>query len=199
MKLKKYIISTLIAAVYILFIFTVYKQYAADVLSTKAENYLGNGNNAEALTAINKALKYNRQEPSYYKQRAKIYIVSTINFSEDSETYINLKNAALTDLLIAQELNPRNLATIRNTAPLYFFLANKDLSKQASQENYDPYYGEISKEYFLQMQRYLPTDVGVQVLAAKYQKRLDQETEYTNSINIIRDLRPDLLEWHPDL
>lgn len=196
---KNLFVYCVLVFVYLLFVYTITRQYIADTYSHRADQFMEKGNNAAALTDIDMAISLNSKEPSYYKQRAKIYIASTVNFEEDSSTYTNLKSAALTDLLIAQELNPRNLATIRNTAPLYFFLANKDLSKQASPENYDNYYWDISKEYYLQMQKYVPNDVGVQILAAKYQKRLGQNEEYINSIETIRSLRPDLLEWYPDL
>lgn len=199
MQAKKVLGSLIIIVLWLSVIISFAKIYLADIYFGYSENLLADGENIEALLAVNKAIKYNNQEPSYYRQRAKVYVASTANALQGSKELEDLKQLALQDLITGHEINPKNLATIRNSTPLYFYLANKDLSLTATKENLDPEYSEITKEYLIQMQNYLPSDVGVQVLAAKYQKRMNFENDLKESRERIKELRPDLLEWHPDL
>lgn len=194
---KKVILTLILTLVYIYTVLGIGKIYIADYFGLRSDKVLTNGNIHEALRLSDKAITYNPKEPSYHKQKAKVLIASTVYSSiEDREV---LKNLALGELLVALELNPTNLATLRNTAPLYFFLANKDLSEPSTQQNIDEKFLPIAQEYFKQLQGYLPNDVGVQVLAAKYQKRLGLHNDYLGTIENIKVLRPDLLVWHPDL
>lgn len=195
MKLKEIIISGLLIIGYIGAMVMFAKTYYADMLFVASEDALSEGEKALALETINLAILSNPNEPNYYRQRAKTYIASTTDVKSE-ENIDTLKRLGLNDLVTALELNPNNLATIRNTAPLYFFLANKDLTKPSSPENIDQTYLPITKEYLLQMQNYVPEDVGVQVLSAKYQKRLHLDKDHANSIERIKSLRPDLLNWY---
>lgn len=185
-----------IGILYFWFLGTLSKNYVADIMNVRAENALSTSSINKSIEYSNKAILYNPNEPAYYKQRAKALISSTAIESYDNEQKTFIKEKALDDLTIALELNPNNLATLRNTAPLYFFLANKDLTKPSTIENIDEDYLPISREYFKQMQEYVPNDVGVQVLSAKYQKRLNLEEDYQESITKIKELRPDLLDWY---
>jgi hypothetical protein len=146
---------------------------------------------------IEKALSLNSKEPNYYRHRAKIYFSSTVNKTEKEKT--KLKDLAITDLETSFDLNTNNLATIRNNVPLYFFLANYELSEAASDANVDNKYLPFTLKYFDYTKRYTPNDVGTFVATAKYEKRLNQQESYDKSIQNIKILRPDLLEWHPDL
>ncbi len=195
--LKKLLLTFIFVTTYIYILLGLGKIYIADYFSVKSDTTLSEGDIHEALRLSNKAITYNPKEPSYHKQKAKVLIASTVYVNgEDVEI---LKNMALEELLIALELNPTNLATLRNTAPLYFFLANKDLAKPTTQKNIDERFLPIAQEYFKQIQNYTPNDVGVQVLSAKYQKRLGLDKDYLETIERIKVLRPDLLVWHTDL
>lgn len=163
-----------------------------------AEKHFSNGNNEESLVSINKSIDYNNKEPNYYRHKAKVYLAATTSQMGEQERN-SLKNLALTDLETSFDLNQHNLATVRNNVPLYFFLANKNLNEPTSEENLDKDYLEYTRKYFAYTKRFTPNDVGTFVATAKYEKRLNLKEEYNYSLNKIRELRPDLLEWHPDL
>ncbi len=194
---KKVALTLILTLIYFYFLLGLGEIYIADYFDVKSDEALSNGDVHEALRLSNKAITYNPKEPSYHKQKAKVLIASTVYTSnEDREV---LKDMALEELLVALESNPMNLATLRNTAPLYFFLANKDLSEPSTKQNIDEKFLPIAQEYFKQIQNYAPNDVGVQVMVAKYQKRLALSDDYLQTIENIKALRPDLLVWHPDL
>lgn len=196
---KKLLASFLIISTWFYLVIIYGSIYSADVYAGYSENLLMDGDTVSAVIAINKAIKYNPQEPSYYRQRAKVYITATAETPQGSQQLEDLKQLALQDLTTSLAMNPKNLATIRNSSVLYFYLANKDITKQATLDNQDLEYTKIAREYLKQMQNYLPNDVGVQVTAAKYQKRLFLEDDFVDSKEKIKSLRPDLLEWQQDL
>ena len=162
----------------------------------ESEKYMKDHNNGKALDEINKAIKLNPNEPNYYRQRAKVGIASTLG--TDAKTKQKLKSLIEQDLETSLSLNTKNLATIRNNVQLYFFLANLDLSQPASPSNTDPLFLPNALEYFEFVKKYAPTDLGVQVHIAKYEKRLQAEN-YKTTLETIRKIRPDVLEWHPDI
>jgi hypothetical protein len=44
-----------------------------------------------------------------------------------------------------------------------------------------------------------PNDLGLIVLFAKYEKKLELRESYKESIERIKTLRPDILTWYPGL
>ena len=91
---------------------------------------------------------------------------------------------AIADLETAHRMNPRNLVVLRDSIPIYALLTE---------------YPERTAAAFKFLQKYLSDDVGVAVLLAKYEKNLGLDESYKASLRRIKLLRPDLLEWHPDL
>lgn len=167
--------------------------YFADVYSVRSEQNLNENNGVLALKYANKAVGLNGLEPLYLRRRAKVYIV--LSALGDPE----YKMLALKDLEKAYQLNPTNLATIRNSVPLYYFLAMKDLNRTYEKENIDPQFLPSAVKYFEQTSSVSPNDVGIYVLLAKYQNRLGIKQELEKSVARIKILRPDLLEWHESL
>jgi len=58
-------------------------------------------------------------------------------------------------------------------------------------------YSGAVKEFFQNTKDKYWHDAGVISTIAKYEKRLSFLTEYQESVNRIKEIRPDLLEWHP--
>lgn len=183
--------------IYLIALTTFGKMYLADIQLAQSEELLLNGKTQKALDKINAAIKNNPQEPKYYRHRAKISVTATLG--QKPETQKQLKDLAVRDLEKGRSLNPKNLATLRNSAPIYFFLGNKDLSQPATTENIDTSYLFTIENYFNQIKNYNDTDVGLYVLSAKYEKRLEMNDGYNESVEKIKELRPDLLDWHEDL
>ena len=192
--MKKYLISVFIIFIYGLFINTCISIYSADVLYSDTQGYLLKNEIVKAIQSINTAIKLNPNEPNYYKERAKALIYVTID--QENQTVELSKRLALNDLETAIKLNNTNLVTIRNIVPLYFFLANKDLTKPTTVDNIDDKYLNVTKTYFDFVQSYAPNDAGVYVLLAKYEKRLGFTNEYSFAKERVNELRPDLLEWN---
>jgi len=157
--------------IYILFVTVVVKIFLADASYKNARNFYRYGEISNALEEINKAIAKNPNEPRYYKERAKILFVSS-------------EASAVADLETAHRMNPRNLVVLRDSIPIYALLTE---------------YPEKTAAAFKFLQGYLPNDVGVAVLLAKYEKNLGLGELYKASLGRIRFLRPDLLEWYSDL
>jgi len=104
------------------------------------------------------------------------------------------------DLVKAQELNAENPANTRGLIPLYYLLAitNLTIDTQAGTVDYnsDDYYKGLAQNYFRQVLNMYPNDVGVATELAKYQKLLGLQDDYGKSVEQIKTLRPDLLEWY---
>lgn len=196
MKTKKILILPLIV-MYVLFVQLVLKIYSADVAAAGSEKALNRGSMQTSLAKANESLEKNPYEPAYYRQRAKVLLTYTLTSTDEEKDKI--KNLALQDLETAYILNPYNIATLRNSAALYMILATEDLAKPSGPNNIDDDYTETTRIYFRNLKESFPSDVGVHVLTAKLEKRLGFAEEYENSVKRIKELRPDLLEWHPDL
>ena len=69
---------------------------------------------------INKAIKSNENEPAYRRQKAKVLLAQKVLTTGLNEK--RLADSALESLRKAEALNPRNLTTLRNSIPLYYFL-----------------------------------------------------------------------------
>lgn len=171
--------------------------YLADVYFTRAENLFSKGKFNESLENINFSIDLNPQEPNYYRMRAKVLVGATINQPEEYSQ--QLKTYCMEDIEIAKDLNPNNLATLRDIVPIYYYLSVKDISKLNTNENIDTKYLLKTQTYFDTLKKYSPNDVGIYVLLADYEKRLSLDSGYKETELIIKNLRPDLLDWYPSL
>ncbi|OGC68951.1 hypothetical protein A2415_04085 [candidate division WWE3 bacterium RIFOXYC1_FULL_39_7] len=169
--------------------------YSADVLYESSQRYLAAEEYEDALRTASLAIKKNPLEPNYYRGRAKVYI-GFLADTQNRESQLLFKTAALEDLKKAYKLNPKNLVTIRNSVPLYYFLAAEDLTQPGSKENIDEAFLSEAANFFEKTKLAFPNDVGVFTLIAKYEKRLGLEKQYEESKARVQQLRPDLLEWH---
>jgi tetratricopeptide (TPR) repeat protein len=174
-----------------------YNQYIADYLLKKADIALVNRDNLAAVNYSTQAITRNPHEPAYYRWRAKAFIAISVTPREPRSGMY--KNLALADLEKAYQLNPKNLATLRNSAMFYYFLAVKDLSRPASAQNTDPKFLPAANAYFNRLKKAAPNDVGVYVLLAPLERDLGMATESKEDFEKIRELRPDLLEWYEKL
>lgn len=165
--------------------------YDADKFSVLASSYMEKGEYSEAMKYANYSVELNPDEPSYYRVRALAYLA--FNVLEKNPSY---KEKAYDDVLSALSLNPENLVTKRNFVPLMYFLAGKDYENGSCCVDRDSRYFKDTAEYFQNLKKDYPTDAGVISLVAEYEKKLKMEEEFNESVEIIRKLRPDLLEWH---
>lgn len=192
--MKKFIAIAFLTVIYLGAISKFISIFIADQNYSKAQRLLTTGDYVTALTISNEAVLKNRNEPIYFRGRAKILLAGLASVPDDTKS--DLKQLAHKDLESAYNLNPTNLATIRNIVPLYSYLATKDLNKPAGINNVDPNYLPIAEDFFIRIKDISPNDVGIYTLLAKYEKRLGLSEDYTQSVEKVRLLRPDLLEWH---
>lgn len=171
--------------------------YTADINFKKSQRLISKKKVESALKNVDKAISKNPLEPKYYWGRAKILLTATAGESEEIKK--NLKEHALKDMKKAYALNENNLVTIRNLVPLYYFIAARDVNLPYGPDNIDENYLEVTKKYYKGIKNVSPNDAGVYTLLAKYEKRLNLDAAYEESINNIIQLRPDLLEWHPNI
>ncbi|RJR26933.1 hypothetical protein C4561_04105 [candidate division WWE3 bacterium] len=169
--------------------------YSADVAFEEGQKYMSAGDYETALLKANKSIRLNPMEPNYYRGRAKVYLAYLVEVNNRDSQKI-LKQAALEDLKTAYSLNPHNLVTIRNSIPLYYFLAAEDLTRPGNEDNVDEEFLPETIYFYKLVKDISPDDVGVYVLLAKYEKRLGLFEAYQESVEKVRELRPDLLEWH---
>lgn len=183
-KVPKIFLITLVLIIGICLEYCISKTYVADVYYKKARELEKKGSIEEALIFINEAVDKNPNEPTYLKERARIYIA--LSAGANVESVHALKNLALIDLKTAYALNPNNLVVIRNSIPLYYFLAVEN-----SQD-----FTTTAKDFFSETKHRFPNDVGVYVSVAKYEKKLGWTRDYEETLAQIKNLRPDLLEWN---
>jgi len=183
------------------------RQIMADMFSKASDGYFEVGESQKALAYNNKSIGLNPNEPFYYRQRAKTYMLTLVGQPKDQVDQI--KASAYEDVLTATNLNLKNLATLRGNTSLYYLLALKDLvgattnSNQSGQEvsamtPADPHYLNLASDYYTTLSKNYPNDVGVQTQVAKYQKLLGLEDGYKKSLQKVKILRPDLLDWYLD-
>ena len=155
--------------------------FLADVFSAKSETALENLDFSRSLKYSSEAIELNPQEPAYYRRRAKILLLSSS------------KKDALKDISVAIELNPKNLATLRNSIPLMHLMALQNLTEETVDLNYLP----KTREFYLYLFETYPNDAGVLVSLASYQRKLGLKEDLDQTLHRISQLRLDLLEWHP--
>lgn len=178
----------------LIYLYAIYRIYSADVCYEKSVSAIEKGIYYDALEKASCAIANNPLEPNYYRGRAKVLIL--IAASLQREDIGNLKNQARADLETAYMLNPSNLVTIRNSVPLYYYLAINDYSKQPGSDNWDIAYIKSTRDFYTEVKTTYVHDAGVISLIAKYEKKLGLHDEYESSRQLIKNLRPDLLEWH---
>jgi len=159
--------------------------YVADRLAEKSMQYLSKLDTEVAERLIDKAIEKNKYEPNYYRIKAKIL---TVGEGDKKEILNNLQRSL--------DLNKNNLVTARNSVSLYYFLSIKNFNEPLGTENIDTEYLPTTHAYFLFMKEKYPNDAGVISLIAKYEKKLGLMEDYARSVEIIRNLRPDLLDWY---
>ncbi len=184
----------LITIIYLSLMVIFWQTVSADGSYVFGQRELKTSNFEGAIEQANKSIEKNPDEPRYYYGRTKILLTMTAGLEDVGR--VSLKKLALNDLQTAQNLNPNNLVTLRNIVPLYYFLAIGDLEKVADEKNVDPEFIAVTKGYFDMMHNYSTTDVGIYTLLAKYEKRLGLNELYEQSVESIKRLRPDLLEWY---
>ncbi len=146
--------------------------FRAEIFSAKSENSLNKQEFSLALEYANRATRLNPNEPAYLRRRAKILLLFPLAGQKE-------KDLARKDIQKAILLNPHNLATLRNSIPLMY-----QLSPQT-------FYRKLYNTY--------PSDAGILVSLAYYQRKLRLEEDLQKTLSQIKKLRPDLLEWHPYL
>ena len=170
------------------------KIYIADFYAASSERSLKVKENVLAERYIDKAIALNSQEPKYYRTKAKILLAKLVEVELNDQP--SIKKEALQYMELARGLNGKNLATLRNSTPLYYFLTIKDFSKPADIENIDQDYLDITRDYYLFLRNTYPNDLGILVELAKYQRRLGMGEDYENTKKMVGELRPEILEWN---
>ena len=112
------------------------RMYSADTDYSKGQELLGDRETSLAFNKASLAIEKNPIEPLYYEGRAKALILMSSH--QDAEIVRNLKSLAFSDMQRAYDLNSKNLVTIRNLVPIYYFLAQKDITAPPSADNVDP-------------------------------------------------------------
>lgn len=166
--------------------------FSADVDFKKSQKLIKEGSYDSALYYVNKAISKNPLEPKYYHGRAKVKSAFLV-LEEDKSS---VKKSIYEDLRKAEKLNPENLVTIRNSIPIYYLLAVGDFYLEPGRENIDENYINIVRDFFSRTKHSYWNDAGVVLSIAKYEKELGLDDEFEESRLRIKDLRPDLLEWH---
>ncbi len=176
------VLLIIIGYVNLLALFT--RQYSADMQDKLSKSTLTSSVDA-SLQYASQAILNNPSEPSYYIQRAKVYLVLGPEY----------KKFALNDLETARQLNPTNLATLRNSIPVYYFLSIQDLHLPVGSANVDTIYEPKTLQEFSRLETYVPNDAGSLLVLAKYYKRMEVMDSYDRVVSRISTLRPDLLDW----
>uniref|UniRef100_A0A7C4TNV5 Tetratricopeptide repeat protein n=1 Tax=candidate division WWE3 bacterium TaxID=2053526 RepID=A0A7C4TNV5_UNCKA len=188
-KNSKAIMLFLITLGYVLLLATFLKHIIAEINYADSIRLTKNLVLKDALTKANIAVKMNPKEPRYFYNKSKVLLLSE-----------GPKDEVLKNLQTALELNPNNLVTLKNTTHYYYFLAVKNLefSSKISGNLEEPYL-TLAKTFFSNLKTTYSNDAGVMVIAAKYERSLNLTKEYNETIKRIAELRPDLLNWHPEL
>lgn len=195
-KLIKFLLIGFLAGGYFLWLCRLGSIYSADVRSALADRALDNADPKRAVSFADKAILLNPKEPAYYRRRAKAITLYSVFASPEELPF--LKDMVYEDLKTAEGLNPKNLATLRNIIPLYYYLAlERPKSTGESPAGIDPKYLDITKCYYNKLKDTYLNDLGILVSIAHYENLLGLSEEHDRTIKMIRALRPDVLNWHP--
>lgn len=163
----------------------------ADVYYTASKGKLGEMKIEEARTHITKAIGLNRDEPSYYRQKAKV-LLAELSISKEER----IRDDVMTALKQAQALNPHNLTTLRNIIPLYYFLAAGNMDSPSGANNLSSTYFPVTRDYYSNLKKIYANDLGVYADVAKYQKKLGLEEDFQDTKQKAARMRQDVVEWH---
>lgn len=201
-NLPRYIVFPLLSILlvsYISFMKAIINFYQADVKLATSKEALTSQKYLDALHLAEEALQLNPHRPYYYRNRAQVLLISQV--APSVSTSNEIKEKILEDLEKSRELNPINLATLRNNIPSYYYLSLKDplrLKLDSDKEvEYSEFYLYKAKEYFDFLKNTYPNDAGLLVSIAHYQKKLGLKSDYEDTLLKIEELRSDLLKWHP--
>ncbi len=192
--MSKKIVFLLISAIYMLVVVIGVTFFVADSFDFAADTLIKNKEVLLGLSFSENATNLNPFEPSYLKTRAHLLLYASAMDREMSPVY---KSSAVDALDLAIKLNPTNLATLRNTLPVYFYLTITDLTHPVTAKNLDYKYLDLFAEKSEALTSYVPNDLGVLVTTANYYSRLGMTDSYTEIVTRIKHLRPDVLDWHP--
>jgi hypothetical protein len=193
--MTKKVLIIFIWSVYILICVIFIRMLLADMNYEKSQEMLGGQYLKYAANLSEKSVSQNPYEPNYYKGRAKVNLMRLAYVDYQLPKPL-IKELILADLVKAYSLNKDNLVTIRNIFPLYYFLAMNDISLGTADNNTDPKYIEITKEFLESNKKRFWNDAGVVASVANYERKLGFVREYGESVQRIMELRPDLLNWY---
>lgn len=190
--MKRVLLLFLLVAVYIYSINIISKMYIADIFFVAGKTKVDTNNYQQGVDYYTRAINLNPMEPAYLRNRAKAYLAQSL--LGDADYY---KEMALKDLEASQSLNSNNLATTRNIVPLYYFLAISTSQEGDEVLTYnDPYYSVVASNYYSSLKNKYPNDLGIIADIAEYEYKLGFEDDFMKSVEIVKELRPDLLGWH---
>ncbi len=167
----------------------------ADVYNTYSKNYLASGEFEKAISYSNRALESNYQEPAYHRNKAKV-LLATLVLEDNAENRSNLKEEIISDLKKAEKLNVNNLATLRNVIPLYYFLTIENIKRPITDNNIDQMYIPVTANYYRGLKDTYDNDLGIFADVAEYERKLFLTEDFEISLEKVRQLRPEILEWH---
>jgi len=195
MNYKKIFLTAFILVLSVQSLYTLNTIFSADINFKQGKIALSQGIYDSALLYFNSAIEKNPNESYYYEGRSQSLVFLSL-LSEKPEDRKALKDLALKDLEYGFNLNPKNLRFIRNNISTYYFLGVKNTEMPVT---YDYDFRDTVKDYFYFIKTAYPTDVGILVDLYKYEKLLGWEEDYIVTLDRIKSLRPDLLDWHPYL
>lgn len=195
MRIKplKIIVTVLCLATYTLLALYSSKRFVADIFYFSGRKELKANNAVVAEYYLNRAIYYNETEPRYYRELAKNQILQSSRVDSDEQKRILLEKASVL-LTYSITLNEDNLVSLRDALPVFYLISKESGSAEDR---------ETSNEWLQIASNRHEKDLGVQILVAKYSHKnstSNEDTEFTKIIlEKIRNLRPDVLEWHPEL
>ncbi|MFC1755773.1 hypothetical protein ACFLZK_00050 [Patescibacteria group bacterium] len=189
--MKKALLLFLTLGIYLFLVGRFLNTYLADVYFASSKNYLSEGNLIKSSDHIIMATRFNTYEPAYKRQKAKV-LLATLVWQENRE----VKEKVLEELIKAQDLNPKNLATLRNIIPLYYLLSVKDVEKVGSCSNIDDGYVLETTDFYSALKKSYPNDLGVFTDIAEYEKKLGLMHDYNNTYDQAMKMRPDIVDWY---
>ncbi len=187
---KRIATKCLLLVLVFLFATFVVRMYLADVYLVKARSFFEMSDYKQVIKYADKAIAQNNLEPSYHVYRANAVVLQTLALKPEVAAYLKLQ--ALADIEYAISLNKINLVTLRNALPVYFYMAYNAADDYSYSEEY---FLQQTKLYITMLKTFYPNDAGVLVEIAEIENALQMESEYNGTVEMIKALRPDLLEW----
>mgnify|MGYP001432547169 CR=1 FL=1 len=191
--MKKLIILIIGIALYTFLLNVFCSLYLADVYNSQSKTYLGKGEFVKAKKYSDMTTRENPREPSYYRYKAKVMLAELGLGVQDASAIKKEINSQLTK---SQELNNKNLTTLRNIIPLYYFLALTDITADRGPENIDEVYLKVARDYYQYLKDTYPNDLGIITDVAEYERKLYLNEEYSDSVEMVKNLRPEIINWH---